>query len=91
MEEKINKNLIRVFNIIFGLSLLFWFIGLIGTIMMFDAPGSTNLWYLWIAFYTYISYPVTVIISIVLSKKFNLTWLSLLPLINIVIFFTIIK
>jgi len=78
-------------NLIFGLLLLAWPMGLIMSIFLFDAPGSTESLLLNITAWSIWTYPVTYLIalvgSILLYKK-NYRTASILfaslPIINII-------
>ena len=84
-KELIVKNIITILNILFSISLVLWFLGLPFT-MLFIGPISRDSLFLNFIALDYLIYPIIVIISIILSRKYTLLWLSLLPMINIVIF-----
>ena len=93
--SEILKTLMWVCNVIFGLLLLAWPIGVFTSIFFFDAPGSAKnpfvlsmAWSIWM-------YPVTYLIgligSILLYKKKNYKagfLFAVLPVINFLWFFT---
>lgn len=85
MKELIVKKIITILNILFGFSLIPWFL-VLPFIMLFIGPISKDSLYLYFIALDYMIYPIIVIISIILSRKYNLLWLSLLSLINIIIF-----
>ena len=69
MEEKravFSK--IRIANVLFGVSLIFWPVTVIPAIMIFDAPGSQNSVFSWLVFWLTMLYPVVVIVSILGSR-----------------------
>lgn len=91
-EKSALKRYVIIFlDLIFGFSLILWFIGLPATFMLFDAPESINLWFLQVASFDYLIYPVIVIISIISSLKFRLLWVIFLPFVNILVFFGLLS
>jgi hypothetical protein len=64
MSPKSTKTWLIIFNIIFGLGLIPAVIMSLMSVMMFDSPGSENSYTTWCLFWSVISLPIFIVISI---------------------------
>lgn len=85
MEKLTTKKMITVLNLFFGILLIPWFIGLPFTMLFIGPIEKYSLPYFMAI--DYLLYPVILITSIILSRKYCLFWWSILPAINMILFF----
>jgi hypothetical protein len=84
MDKLIIRKIITALNLFFGILLIPWFIGLPFTMLLVGPIEKYSLSY-FIAT-DYLLYPVFLIISVILSRKYRLVWWSILPVVNIILF-----
>lgn len=78
-------------NVLYAISLIIWLVGLPFTLLFLDSLHSGAIKNAMLALdnimvFNYLSYPVVLLISYTLNKKYKLLWIKLLPLVNIIIF-----
>lgn len=93
MKISIKKQLLTI-NVIAGLLLIPFPILFIGSIILFDAPGSTDSIATNSIYYSIITYPITFLFSVIATwlgykrGKNQFAWyMSLLPFLNVITFF----
>lgn len=85
-----NQKIITVFNLISTLIVPIWLLGLLPTIMMSDSFSVGNEDpYLSLMMFIWFIIPITIIVSFFLSRKLSSVVISMLPLINLMLFFVL--
>lgn len=65
--KKISFVVNLIIHILYALSLPIWYLLSLFSVMLFDSPGSEQLWQVLLFYYALQSYPYTVLVAIILS------------------------